>query len=269
MFGKKVVKCRVWQEISFFEFPIPDADGITGFQSKQSTAERSSGTRSSPTVQVQVRGTVQVLVPGTGAGPPPLPTADPSILLVYSVLVQFKFSFPLLYYHIFWVEFSFSFFVMPFSNSNIAKGMFLLLTIPIVDGYLSTFLAPITSQRGHSPRFGKKSALFISTHSNTDRNFYAILQVNRKANDAEIKLAYRRLAKLYHPGMFLFLCLLFLFVVAVVVVVLVLLAWNRAKLFVFRYSKKNPSRFVVFPQIPIWLKILHFNFKNLIERMRY
>lgn len=43
--------------------------------------------------------------------------------------------------------------------------------------------------------------LSVSTQSRpTDRNFYAILQVGREANVAEIKGAYRRLAKLYHPG---------------------------------------------------------------------
>jgi hypothetical protein len=46
----------------------------------------------------------------------------------------------------------------------------------------------------------RTTALSISLQRDTERNFYSILQVNRKANDAEIKLAYRRLAKIYHPG---------------------------------------------------------------------
>jgi hypothetical protein len=63
----------------------------------------------------------------------------------------------------------------------------------------------IAQQRKFQPKPTKTTTtttLFISTEMrNTERNFYAILQVNRKANDAEIKLAYRRLAKIYHPGM--------------------------------------------------------------------
>jgi hypothetical protein len=101
---------------------------------------------------------------------------------------------------------------MTFIRTNIGTSFFVLATFITVEAFLST--SPPRSRGVTSsseivtpdrPSSNKNSALFISTHSNTDRNFYAILQVNRKANDAEIKLAYRRLAKLYHPGMTFFL----------------------------------------------------------------
>jgi preprotein translocase subunit Sec63 len=54
----------------------------------------------------------------------------------------------------------------------------------------------------NNPRTSSKStSLFMSTRNQTGRDFYKILGVARNADIAEIKRAYRKLAKQYHPGM--------------------------------------------------------------------
>jgi DnaJ domain len=60
-------------------------------------------------------------------------------------------------------------------------------------------LLPIGNKNGSAVAHGK-TILHASVNRDTDRNFYRILQIDRKANTAEIKTAYRRLAKMYHPG---------------------------------------------------------------------
>ncbi len=42
--------------------------------------------------------------------------------------------------------------------------------------------------------------LFMSTKNRTNRNFYEILGIPRSADGKEIKSAYRKLAKQFHPG---------------------------------------------------------------------
>ena len=45
-----------------------------------------------------------------------------------------------------------------------------------------------------------RTSLFMSTRNQTGRDFYKILGVSRSADDKEIKSAYRKMARQYHPG---------------------------------------------------------------------
>lgn len=62
----------------------------------------------------------------------------------------------------------------------------------------------VTQCKENSSSFGqetrKSSALLMSARPQTGKDFYAILGVNRSAGLPEIKGAYRKLAKKYHPG---------------------------------------------------------------------
>ena len=61
---------------------------------------------------------------------------------------------------------------------------------------------PSTTANGqHSRSFrSSKTSLFMSTRQGTGRDFYKILGVSRNAEMSEIKSAYRKLARQYHPG---------------------------------------------------------------------
>ena len=57
-----------------------------------------------------------------------------------------------------------------------------------------------TFANGIHCRSTTSTSLYMSTRNQTGRDFYKILGVQRNADTSEIKRAYRKLAKEYHPG---------------------------------------------------------------------
>ena len=103
----------------------------------------------------------------------------------------------------------------PFITANISMAIFksfalsALCLLPAVEAFLpaSRTSAAVLSGQTISNVFESASAksktsLFMSPRNQTGRDFYAILGVSRSADDREIKSAYRKLAKQYHPGEF-------------------------------------------------------------------
>ena len=60
----------------------------------------------------------------------------------------------------------------------------------------------VTGNVNTMPFSGRESrtSLFMSSRQQTGRDFYRILGVSRNATTKEIKSAFRRMAKQYHPG---------------------------------------------------------------------
>lgn len=59
---------------------------------------------------------------------------------------------------------------------------------------------PLSAPSSASTGARSSTSLFMSTRNQTGRDFYAILGITRSADEKEIKSAYRKLAKQFHPG---------------------------------------------------------------------
>lgn len=83
-------------------------------------------------------------------------------------------------------------------------GFLSLIALAQVTAFLSKGVGHsdllVSRNKNGASRNCRRLVRCAAVNRDTDRNFYRILQIDRQANTAEIKVAYRRLAKIYHPG---------------------------------------------------------------------